>query len=78
MIGVEFLEEEIDHRARGFGAKTLAPMLDAEPIAEFRRIRLAPVDAGHADRGMIVLDQEHASAAVGGHRAHEFDGVILE
>ena len=39
VLGVEFLEEEIDHRARGFGAKTLAPMLDAEPIAEFRRVR---------------------------------------
>src|SRR5712672_826516 len=43
VLGIEFLEEEIDHRARGFGAKTLAPMRDAEPVAEFRRVRLAAV-----------------------------------
>ena len=45
MLGVELLEGEIDHRARGLGAETLAPILDAEPVAEFRRVRLAPVDA---------------------------------
>src|SRR4249919_3796345 len=43
VLGIEFLEEEIDHRARGFSAEPLAPMLDAEPIAELRRVLLAPV-----------------------------------
>src|SRR3984893_701116 len=38
----EFLEKEIDHGARGFGAKALAPIFDAEPIAEFRGVRLPP------------------------------------
>ena len=74
---VELLEEEIDHRARGLGAKTLAPMLDAEPIAEFRRALVVPVDADDADRPVIVLDQEGGVALGGGHRAHEFDSVIL-
>src|SRR5205814_7490 len=49
VLGIEFLEEEIDHRARGFGAETLAPMRDAEPVAEFRRLRRAAIDADHAD-----------------------------
>ena len=62
MLDVEFLEGEIDHRARGFGAETLAPMLDAEPIAEFGLVRLAPVDADDADRRMIVFDQEYGLA----------------
>ena len=35
---VERFEEMIDHRARGFGAEALAPMLDAKPVAEFRRV----------------------------------------
>src|SRR6266545_3369319 len=78
VLGIEFLEEEIDHRAGGLGAKALAPMLDAQPIAEFRRVGLTPVDADHADRRMIVFDQEYGLAAAGGHRAHEFDGVILQ
>ena len=78
VLGIEFLEEEIDHRARGFGAKTLAPMRDAEPVAQFRRVRCAAVDAHHAERRMILLDQKHGFAAVGGRRAHEFDRVILQ
>ncbi len=57
--------------------KALAPMLDAEPIAEFRRLRLAPVDAGHADRLEIALDQEHSLARVVRGGAHEFDRMIL-
>src|ERR1700687_3136697 len=48
VLDVEFLEGEIDRRPRRFGAKTLTPMLDAEPEAEFRRLRLAPVDADAA------------------------------
>src|SRR6202040_1015864 len=45
--------------ARRFGGKPLAPILDAKPVAEFRRVRLAPVDADHADRRVIVFNQEH-------------------
>src|ERR1700692_2768469 len=45
VLDIEFLEGEIDHRARRFGTEPLAPMLDAEPVAEFRSVRLAPVDA---------------------------------
>src|SRR5450631_2896332 len=45
VLDLEFLESEIDHRACRLGAETLAPMLDTEPVAEFRRVRLAPVDA---------------------------------
>jgi len=63
LFDIELLEGEIDHRARRFGGKTLAPMLDAQPVAEFRRVRMAPVDADHADRHKIVLDQEHPSRA---------------
>ena len=58
----KLLEEIIDHGARGLGAKTLAPMLDAEPVAEFRRFRLELADADHADRRVVVLDQEHGFA----------------
>src|ERR1700737_1062751 len=70
-IEVELLEEKVDHRARGFGAEALAPMLEAEPIAEFRRIRRAPVDAGHADRRVIMFDLARDIAPVIGHGAHE-------
>src|SRR3954463_8862099 len=35
---VELLKEIIDHGARSFGAKALAPMLDAEPVAKDRRV----------------------------------------
>src|SRR5438128_2089857 len=38
VLGIELLEEEVDHRACGLGSKALAPMLDAEPVAEFRRV----------------------------------------
>src|SRR5260370_39057588 len=77
LLDIEFLEGEIDHRACRFGAKTLAPMLDAEPEAEFRRIRLTPVDTDHADRRKIAFDQEHGLAFVVRHRAHELYGVVL-
>ncbi len=77
MFDIELLEGEIDHRARRFGAKTLAPMLDAEPVAEFRRVGLAPVDTDHADRRVIVLDQEHGLAIVVRDRADELDGMVL-
>ena len=64
--------------ARGrFGAETPAPMLDAEPVAEFRRVRLAPVDADHADRRKIVFDQEHGSTIIARDFAHEFNGMVL-
>src|SRR3954463_1546350 len=53
LLDVEFVEREVDHRARGFGAVTLAPVSKAQPITEFRRLRLAPVDPGHADRRTI-------------------------
>src|SRR5215211_3180738 len=65
LLEVELLEIEIDRGARGLGAKALAPMLDAQPVAEFRRLRLLPVDADHADRCVIVLDQEHGLAGLG-------------
>src|SRR5580704_14206306 len=68
------LEEEVDRRACGLGGKTLAPMVDAKPIAELRRVRIAPVDADHADRRVMMFDQERQIAAVGRYRAHESDG----
>src|SRR6202023_3079940 len=74
LLDIEFLEGEIDHRAGRLGAKTLAPMLDPEPVAEFRRLLFAPVDA---DRDKIVLDQEHRSAGLARGSANEFDGVVL-
>src|SRR3954453_17139794 len=58
LLDVEFVESEVEHRARGFGAVTLAPVSKAQPIAEFRRLRLAPVYPGHADRRTIFFDQE--------------------
>src|SRR5260370_21725140 len=42
VLDIEFLEGEIDYRTRRLGAKPLAPILDAHPVAEFRRVRLAP------------------------------------
>src|ERR1700737_2241914 len=42
VFGGEFFEGEIDHRARRLGGEALAPAIDAEPVAEFRRVRLAP------------------------------------
>ena len=42
MLAGKLLEEIVDRGARGLGAKTLAPVLDAEPVAELRRVRLAP------------------------------------
>jgi hypothetical protein len=52
-------------------------MVHAEPITEFRRVLSAPVDADHADRRKIVLDQKYRLAGVLGARAHERDGVLL-
>src|SRR5260370_20113075 len=77
VLGIELVEGEIDHRACGFSAETLAPILDAEPEAEFRRVRLAPVDADHADRRKIVFDQEYGAAIVACGRANKFDRVVL-
>src|ERR1700694_267974 len=77
VLDVEFLEGEIDRRPRRFGAKTLTPMLDAEPEAEFRRLRLAPVDADDADWRLIVFDQEHRLAMIVRHRAHELYRMVL-
>src|SRR3954453_11832742 len=76
VLGIELLEEEINRGARSFGTKTLAPMLDAQPIAELRRLKLAPVDADHAKRRVIILYQKHGVMAIACQRAHEFDGVI--
>src|SRR5258705_1189242 len=78
VLGIEFLEEEIDHRARGFGAETLAPMRDAKPIAEFRRVRRAAVDADHADGRIILFDQKHSYVVVGGFLAHEYNSVVMK
>ncbi len=58
-------------------AETLAPIFDAEPVAEFRRVRLAPVDPDHADRRKIAFDQEHGLAIVSSNRTHEVDGIVL-
>src|SRR5438445_300112 len=43
VLDIEFLEGEIDHRPRRFGAKTLAPILDAEPVAGFPPPLWSPV-----------------------------------
>jgi hypothetical protein len=77
MIEVELLEEEVDHGARGLGSKALAPMLEAEPIAEFRRVLLVPIDADHADRRVIMFDQERDIAPILSGGANEFDGMLL-
>ncbi|MEY9822677.1 hypothetical protein ABIF75_006323 [Bradyrhizobium japonicum] len=52
-------------------------MLDAEPVAELGIVGRGAVDADHADRPGVVLDQEHGLAAERGGGADEFDGVIL-
>src|SRR5215212_1514704 len=77
LLDIEFLKSEIDRRARGFSAKPLAPMRDPEPIAELRRVRLAPVDSDYADRRTIGFNQEHGVAAVARGCAHEFDRMVL-
>src|SRR5882724_11660174 len=77
LFDIELLEGEIDHRARRLSGKTPAPMLDAQPVAEFRRVWMTPVDADHADRHKIVLDQEHRFALVIRYRAHELDRMVL-
>src|SRR5260370_42457271 len=59
VLDIEFLEGEIDHRPRRFGGKTLAPMLDAEPVAEFRCVRLAPVYAHAPELLLLVFDHEY-------------------
>src|SRR5260221_13760316 len=38
VLDIEFLEREVDHRARRLGAKTLTPLLEAEPVTEFRSV----------------------------------------
>src|SRR5262245_17490067 len=38
LLAVKLLEEIVDRRARGLGAKTLAPMIDAKPVAELWRV----------------------------------------
>ena len=66
-----------DHRARSFGGKALAPVIDAKPVTEFRRLRRAPIDADRADRRVIVFDQKHGLARIVRHRAHERDRIVL-
>src|SRR4051794_21982948 len=78
LLDLEFLEGEVDHRARGLGAKTPAPMLHPEPVAELGRLRFAPVDADHAYGCAAALDQENRVANLLRHRAHEFNGMLLE
>jgi hypothetical protein len=77
VLDIEFLEGEIDHRARRLGGKALAPVIDAEPVAEFGCARLAPVDADHADGLRIALDQERGLAAGVGLGTDEMHGVIV-
>src|SRR4051812_38742479 len=76
VLDIEFLEGEIDHRSRRFGAKTLAPILDAQPVAEFRRGRFAPVDADHADRHKVVFDQEYGFGTIVRGGADELDRMV--
>src|SRR6478672_2590485 len=38
MLAGKFLKEIVDRRARGLGTKTLAPMIDAKPVAELGRL----------------------------------------
>src|SRR6266404_2127166 len=76
VLDIEFLEGEIDHRPRRLGAKPLAPILDAQPVAEFRRVRLAPVDTDHADRDKIAFDQEHGFGTVIRGGADELDRMV--
>ena len=67
----------LDRGARCFRGKALAPIFHAEPVAEFRRIPLAPFDADHSDRRVVILDQEHGFALLACDAAHEIDRVIL-
>ncbi len=77
VLGIEFLEEEVDHRARGFGGEALAPMLDAEPVAEFGASGLVRSMPTMPTGEWFVLDQEHGLAAARGGGADEFDRVVL-
>src|SRR5258708_8614025 len=76
VLDIEFLEGEIDYRTRRLGAKPLAPILDAQPVAEFRRVRLAPVDADHSDRDKITFDQEHGFGTVIRGGTDELDRMV--
>src|SRR5712691_387186 len=78
MLAGKILEEIVDHRTRSLGAKTLAPMINAKPVAEFGHLRLNGVDADHADRIEIVLDQERELARLGCSEADELDGMLLQ
>src|SRR3984885_2472576 len=74
--GIELLKGEIDHGTHGLGGQTLPPMVDPYPVAEFRRLRLAPVDADHADRLVIPFDQENRFAVIR-YTTNEFDRVSV-
>src|SRR5262245_52948359 len=77
LLAVELLEVIVDRRAGGLGAKALAPVVDAKPVAELRRVALDHVDADHADWLEIALDQECELARLGGSETDELDGMIL-
>src|SRR5690349_6023258 len=49
MLAGKLLEEIVDHRARSFSAETLAPMFDAQPVAELGRFVAGHVEADHAE-----------------------------
>src|SRR6185437_12895984 len=78
LFDIEFLEGKVDHRTRGLGAETSPPMLDAEPIAELRHFRLAPVDADDSDWRMIAFDQEHGFAPPVRDRTDKLHAVIQQ
>src|SRR5436305_308456 len=73
---IESLEGEIDHRASRFGAEPATPMLDAEPVAELRRVRLAPVDADNPDGDKLVFDQERCVRIAARSRTNELNRMI--
>src|SRR5262245_19478997 len=77
MLAGRLLEEIVDRRARGLGAKALAPMLDTKPVAELGRIGLMHDEADHADRHEIVLNEERKFPRLGCGVTHELDGVLL-
>ena len=56
LLDGEFLESIIDNGARGFRCEALAPVLDTEAVAKFRRVFVFPAHADKSDHVARMLD----------------------
>src|SRR5581483_578833 len=77
-VAFEVGEGVVDHRAHRLGGVALAPMLDAEPVADLWRMPVDLREAAGADHRLVPLpgERDEEDGLVGGsHRGDEVLGI---